>query len=1183
MYFKNLRISGFKSFVDTTEINFEPGITAIVGPNGCGKSNILDSIRWVLGEQGLKAIRCNQMEDVIFNGSAQRKPIGMAEVSLTINNEAKVLPIDFSEVTVTRRLFRGGESEYLINKALCRLKDVQELFMDTGLGTDAYSIFEQGKMDFILNSKPTERRSIFEEAAGISKYKFRREETLRKLEATEQNLLRINDIVLENRRQINSLERQAKKAEKFRQLKNELEQLDLKLGQFKVRAMSSELAGLQEVAKNLQGELHRIELASYEKENEQKAGQEKLRKVQDYLSELQKDIYLASSQEQSLQTQKEVSREKINNLDNKRQETFRLIEVTKVRAQQLKELLETLKEQDLVLTAQIKQDEESSDKCQQEISASKAEIERLNQEKNRIAAEVTELRQKQFSAKNEIVRTEQSIRHEELEINRFTLEVNKVKEKRDQGDVFINRLSLEDEACQQQLDQIEAKSKDLQEQLSRLEQVLTTLETMLEQLRKEYVTTSSKLEFLEQMESSQQGIEEGARNLLRTPPDQLKDVFRVLADVVSVDADKEKVLEVFLGPKLQALLTDDAEMVWSAMMYLKEKKLGRAFFVDPEFLKTFSPKENLPEVILQSSGVLGCLRDFVKVEEDYKPIVEGLLGETLLVEDLEKARIILHGATAPLSIVTLNGEVLRQDGIVEGGLFAPVHGGLLSREREIRNLKQESERLQRAILDSEGEQAKTLTQAKALEEELNALKANQQETQILVAKLEKEKSLGLEQKQKVGEEETVLLAGIKEAKGRSARLSEQISEYQQSLLELGNQESGLLQMEHDALNKLQQAEAHYTNLGKTLSAMNIHLAQNQEKKAAVMKEREEKVRQGDEVEQQLNDMNVFINESKASRDQIEEMIGKLEQEQEKLRNNKQKKEEKLKEEEGLKDQVAEELVAIDNEVVAMRKNKEEVQRQLQEEKMKVEKLTWNVEQLTGRLKAEYNWSEQDFQAFEENYSLESNETRVNELREKIKDLGEVSQLAIEEYDELSKRLTFLEEQQKDLVESKASLLKLIQQINANSRELFKDTFEKARQNFKEIFTRLFNGGEADITLVEGEDVLEAGVEIMARPPGKKLQSVSLLSGGERALCAIAILFSLFLVRPSPFCVLDEVDAPLDDANVHRYTRLLEQFLKTTQFILITHSKLTMEIADVLYGVTMQEQGVSKIVSVKFKE
>ena len=1197
MRLKKLEMHGFKSFVDPTVVKLDPGITAIVGPNGCGKSNVSDSIRWVLGEKSAKALRGSKMMDVVFNGTEERKPSGMAEVTLTFDNEDRKLPSDYAEVSVSRRQYRSGETEYMINKATCRLKDISNLFADTGIGTDGYSVLEQGKMDMILSSKPMERRSVFEEAAGITRYKTQRDEAGRKLAATEDNLDRVNLIVSEVKRQINSLERQAKKAEKYRELKEEMDALQSRLLVKEYRARLERQNQVESILREINQEADDIEASLREKEGRSSELQLTLTQDEEALSSASEAVHRLETQAAQADRQLEVNRTQIGALKDRVERAKKDAEAFRLRQSELNGELESSKNK--VSDAQRRLSTLAT-----ELQALEAELNNKTESRLKLSEDSQKLQQKGL----DLVNRRSEVRGEGEAIQgKLSIVEERSKQLREE-------LLADKEALQQAGQVVEEATKAVggkQEEVKSLQGVLGGKYSRSQYLEKSFQEKETRIsdmqvalsslegrrKLLEELAKALEGFEAGPKALLlqgKKDGTQFANV-QSLSQKVKTDPKFETAVELALGRQLQLILCGSPEEARLAIAWLKDQKAGRATLMP--FGHEVNVSRDFPSELLAETGVLGVLADKIQSEEGLRPLVEWLAGSHLLVEDLDAALNLRTRLPKHTVAVTLAGDMVHAHGMITGGSQDTASRGLLGRDRELSEMHVEMSGLRDEIAIKEKERDTLREEFKRLKSEIESDSTNLKDVQIEIAQLEKEASSRREDQRRRTQEHEDKQRAISEADAQANGYRSRAKELEALLGKMAAEEQSLQSQQEAALDSIEKARMGEKDLQAAVSEKRVNQAQI---KQGLENDQSSVQRLVSEVENQGNQARMRDQEAanaETERDKLDTENRGLEQKLKSLYEQKDEAQSSVTKAAETKTSHQAEMSALEKELKESRRKFGELGDQRHTRQMEVQEIKLDRGKINETLMREYNLNmdndqQEDLNLEEEvsedgkpqSLSEEEQAERVADLKTRLTNLGVVNPAAAEEYRELEQRHSLLVGQVEDLKKAKNDLQKVIGKINQTTQERFQETFDKVHENFKQVFRMLFGGGEAKLILHEdpnGEE--EAGIEIVARPPGKRQQNISLLSGGERSMTAIALLFSLFQHKPSPFCVLDEIDAPLDDANIGRFTQMLTEFGKISQFIVITHSKITMEKAAALYGVTMEERGVSSVVSVRFKE
>ena len=1219
MYLQSIELVGFKSFAPKTVLRFHRGVTAIVGPNGCGKSNILDAIRWVLGEQSAKALRGGEMADVIFNGTDTRQPHNMAEVSMTFSECEQELGVEWNEVCITRRVFRDGKSEYLINGTPCRLKDIHQLFMDTGIGRSAYSIMEQGRTAQLLNSRPEDRRAIFEEAAGITKYKSQKKEALRKLEYTESNLLRVSDIIKEVKRQIGSLQRQAGKARRYQSLMEDLRVLDMHLSHrtyLDLERSVSEVAEQVEKSADARA-LHEHEIA--EQEIEVAAAREQLSSLdaetEEARGELQTLRNRIFSGESRIETNTERcgefremalrSRADIDAMQLRIREQESEIEQTDAQLTSLLDILRAEEESLLAGTARLTQAQQERAGAEQ---AAESLTGRLHELENRLTDVRGEL--STAGARRDAERQRVLQLREQASLAGLALTTASTRAAQTESALASTRQSLESAGLEL------AQAQQGHDTAQNERQVA---ESEWNSACKQLADRDSRLEILLQLEREGEGLGEGAQAILRgldRPEFFQAGIIGTLASLIEVPATEIPAVEAALGAASRAIVFKDADMAKEALQTLREAVQGRASVLAGDLFPVAGPRTTqLPE------GSLCWAADAVRAAGSVNTVITRLLDGVVIVADLETA-FRLKRLHPDLAFAARTGEFLARDGVAQGGATGEASGSALLRrsqiaalEREVETLREESSRLS---LVREGALA-ALESAIIRQRDAREHLGN---TQGLLAAAQADHLLASRELENVRDRHESLDAEIGALDQDLIRLEEQIAVRQQQLEVAGTELSAARDERSASASRISLLRDAETAAASDLSEARLRVATERQRQDALSRQRapmearlrefaetiaarerdiathEERVRsleaestglaesvalwkqESTEADARVAELGIRRSELQAGVEALEIALRGARKNLSDLQDTRSRNEVRLAElrlrAESIRDHVSRryqfDLAGFEPDRYALLKavlsQKEKERRAtLPESEGEPAAEVKALEAVSGPMPAEIPW--------------ERIEMVVAELTERVDSMGPVNLDAIQEYDELEERYTFLEQQNTDLINGKAELLEAISRINKTTRELFTETFEKIRVNFLEMFTQLFGGGKANLLLMDDSDPLESGIEIIASPPGKKLQSISLLSGGERTMTAVALLFAIYMVKPSPFCVLDEMDAPLDESNIGRFIKLLDRFIGQSQFMVITHNKRTMSRADTLYGVTMEERGISKLLSVKF--
>jgi chromosome segregation protein len=1174
MFLTKLELQGFKSFVDKTELHFGDGITGVIGPNGCGKTNVSDAIRWVMGEQSARQLRGDSMEDVIFTGSPKRKPLGLAEVHLTLENNRGILPTEFSEVTVSRRVFRSGLSEYFINRTPCRLKDIRDLFFDTGMGSHAYSVIERQMVDHVLSDNSGHRRFLFEEAAGITKYKARKKETLNKLDATETDLTRLNDIVFEIERELRSLARQVGKARRYQRLRDEIRALDLRLTAGRVESLRKEQAegheAWQEEAVRREGvsaELDALEAALSERkltllelERELTTAQGGLRDREEARTQAEHQMVLLRERAAGLTRRADEAAEEAARLRERLAEVGARESESQRRLAELREAREQAQREGVTAEAGLSEVENelrqrrsvAADRRQLSLDLFSAEAEKRGA-CERIRERQGSLRERRDAAESR--RTELEQRHADL--GRVT----------EAADRKLAGLNLELDETRRMVGEAEAAIAELTARLEGADRTLSAL-------RQEAAAADSRLATLLELKRNYEGVSEGVRALLGDQ-DRSPGLLGMVADVLEVPARYLDALEASLGEAAAFVLAEGREALETGLDRLRTRGEGRATLVDLSSL-TAGPLPVCPS----GPGVVGRASELVRCAAPHRALVDRLLGAVVVVEDRAAAARWAQQSEGGLRFVSLDGEVWERGRVRAGH---PVRsGGLLHREMEIRDLSGRLAELQLAVEGQQREREALAGRHGTAQQDRVAAQAELDARRSAREAMTAEREAAARESQWAASEAQGLRAEVAafdaevESLGRARSQAEaDLNEFQRQVESARMQAADLDGAVHELERRREEAAARAHALHERLLGLSNEMGDSETQWARAEQTRREleaalAVRVDDAtqsrarvagIEAELAGLNAGLTGLLDSEGQQRERVVAL-----------QKRFLALKEEVG----------ADEDRARRKRFEQTELGELLHQIELRRVQAKGELGLIFERLRTEYQMDPETWspEPAPDGFDPQLAERDLNAGRERLKGLGAVNLLALEEYRKKRERHQFLVQQRADLTNAKAQLLEAIEKINTTASQLFLETFAKVQEHFRGVFKTLFEGGDAELR-TQGEDPLECEIEIVAKPRGKHLQSISLMSGGERALTAIALLFAIYLVKPSPFCLLDEVDAPLDDANVERFLRLLRRFSDKTQFIVITHNKQTMEAADRLYGVTMQELGVSKLVSVRF--
>lgn len=1228
MYLQSLELFGFKSFAPRTVLQFHRGVTCVVGPNGCGKSNVLDAIRWVLGEQSAKALRGGEMADVIFSGTDSRAALGMAEVSMNFAECEQELGVDWNEVTVTRRVFRDGSSEYLLNKTPCRLKDIHNLFMDTGIGRSAYSIMEQGKIDQILSSRPEDRRAIFEEAAGITRFKSQKKEAFRKLEATEANLVRLDDIIKEVKRQIGSLQRQAGKARRYQTLLAELRV-------FETHSAQRQWENYDRQRREGSEELASIQSRQSELESDLEAGESALAVQRSALGEMEEKLETARRSVGDLRT-------RISNHESR-------IVFNRERISEFEGLTDRYR-------AEVAASRERLQVAENTLREADAELERIT---GALAVELRNMEEKQAAAGALTVRRSdaesalQALGHEiqrhEHRVSTLRGQLSGLAQQRDGAEARLGILRAELDQLQMVVARCEASlgeargrlmenERNLEEraaQLSALEgdlrlsqMALATSEGDLRQLERSVSEKQSKRDVLKALVESGEGFNAGTQAVLRglDNPDFFKPAIQgALAQFIEVEPEYIAAVEAALGANLQAIVMKDVRIAEDVIKTLASRKWGKTVLALSEFDRAFDHVEN--EQLVLPEGALGWLVHKIKARPEVQRLIERLVNFTVLVPDVETAVRLFP--RKGWMMVTLRGEVLTGDGMLHGGLDASEgSSSLLERKNEIQSLETDLVEMRSQLEYRTGRRNHLAAEIERLQAQLEEAREARQTAQLNVSTLRGE----------ISQVERELSDARRKAENMSGEQAAAEARFQEALVRVEGLEAEVFEVlgqidqrqarRQELQGELEVCRAEESEVVSQLNELRVRVATERQRHASLHHQRQP-------MEARVLELQETIAQREADISDYEGRASAAASESVEIQTNLEVLHGRVNEAEGILGSLLGERAAMAsqveeeaNELRARRAALSALLEQRSRLEIRIGQVGMKADSIEEHIRKRYQLEISDFER--DTYSLrvayrdaikrqrsgggspagegeevvreesagdsDSNdllsaeayeldwarvEVMVRDIDDRLQSMGPVNLDAIQEFEELEQRYQFLEKQQNDLLNSKTELMEVIARINETTRQLFAETFQKIRTNFQEMFGELFGGGRADLILSDEKDPLESGIEIIAKPPGKQLQSITLLSGGEKTMTAVSLLFSIYMVKPSPFCVLDEMDAPLDESNINRFIKILDRFVGQSQFVVISHNKRTIARADALYGVTMEEHGVSRLVGVKF--
>lgn len=1181
MYLKSIEIHGFKSFANKIKFEFHNGITGIVGPNGSGKSNVADAVRWVLGEQKVKQLRGSKMEDVIFAGTENRKPLGFAYVAITLDNSDHKLDVDYEEVTVSRRLFRSGESEYMINGTQVRLKDVNELFYDTGIGKEGYSIIGQGQIDQILSGKPEERRELFDEAAGIVKFKRRKNQALKKLDDENQNLVRVQDILAELERQVGPLEKQCEKAKKYLLFKDDLKKYDVNMFLVEMEDIKNRLSDLD---KKLEIATSDMNFSNEEFENIKK----QYTKLEADLEEINNSIEAKKTMStdtvlkiEKLEGRILVLKEQINSAKNN--EEFIATRVNAISsdiAQKEKNLTELCKEKDdneNVIQETIK----SQSEITTDISVIKEEIENFDKEIAEHKAEIIEILNSKSMIKSKLQRCDtllEQINIRKSQLNQKLIEFQSEKENQESK---IEELKAELDKVNDSIDELNKTVSEYRNDLNDLRVENSKITKSISENQERYHKSKSNLEALKNITERYEGYGNSIKKVMELKENK-KGIIGVVADIIKVEKKYEVAIETALGGNIQNIVTDTETTAKEIIEYLKKNKYGRATFLPLSSMTKKTGFNN--EDVFSDKGVLGLACDLVEIKKEYEGVTKYLLGKVVVVDTIDNAIALERKYRYSLRIVTLEGEYLNIGGSISGGAFKN-NSNLLGRRREIeelenklKDLKNEKENLDKNLIENR-------SKTSVLNDELDKINKALQEQNIAKNTLELNLKQAKDRKNNIDTEYQEYTAESGNIASEIGNINNNSLELNKELTNVEDRNSELEELIKQKSNNMDSINAKLVEKTSLLEEINIEISSLKQKHEFLCEKIQNSNNQisdlKNELEQIKNNSSENNNEISARIETIDgitkeieegrKLIEKLNLEIEDLKNAKEKQNKDHKEFFDKREELSSRITQLDKEIYRLNSQKENLQ---EKNETKINYM-WNEYEITYR-----NAIELRDESLNDKAELRNS---IANLKRQIKELGDVNVNAIEEFKEINERYQFMKEQHEDLMRAKENLLKIIDELEVGMRKQFKEKFAEIQVEFDKVFKELFGGGAGVIELTEADDILDAGINIISQPPGKKLQNMMQLSGGEKALTAICLLFAIQNLKPSPFCLLDEIEAALDGSNVIRFAEYLHKLTENTQFIVVTHRRGTMGCADRLYGITMQEKGVSALVSVDLLE
>ncbi|WP_214629291.1 chromosome segregation protein SMC [Paenibacillus agaridevorans] len=1185
MFLKRIELAGFKSFADKTEMEFVTGITAVVGPNGSGKSNISDGIRWVLGEQSAKSLRGGKMEDIIFAGSDARKAVNYSEVSLTLDNGDGALPLEYNEVTVTRRVHRSGDSEYLINKQPCRLKDITELFMDTGIGKEAYSIIGQGRIEEILSTRSEDRRGIFEEASGIVKYKSRKREAQKKLDETEQNLLRIHDLVSELEDQVEPLRKQSEKAVHFKALKEELKTKEISMYVHNIETVHRAWSEATDKLEKLQEEQLKLSTVVSKHDAHLEQDRQQLREIELQLDELHASMLQLSEDVEKCEGYGEVLKERKRNLENNK-----------------RGLEESIAVQDARIVALTQEEADFRSKAAAlELSLADLRVKLAAEESNllgvaggavvdaeeKLKSELLDVLSAMAQTRNEIRYAAQQQETLQRRMERLNDDESKWTEQQAR---LEERKAVLEKGLQSTLTALENARNRMLEETEGSKAVASGLDEVMAAIRKweqRLDSHISRRDTMKEMQDALDGFMQGVKEVLkaaRRGSGGIAGVHGAVAELIRVPQRIEVAVETALGGALQHIVMEDERSARAAIGFLKQRQLGRATFLPLDVIRGRMVPEHDRRSFQSEDGFVGVAAELVGCDERYQAIVNNLLGNVLLAETLEQANRIASRCQYRFRVVTLEGDVVNAGGSMTGGSLQKRGASLLGRGRQIESLNAEIKEAETTVAQLKAKLSDLRKEQSIRSQNVEDLRAQAEKCRIDEQGIRSELQQVKSEEKLLTEQRSMSASELTSQSNEREQLSKMAKEAEERLEGLVNDEARLQEAIRMAEERRKASESAKEELQVQLTDLKIAVAKTDQEKMS-FEDQANRVRSdiGRAKQELANLRSVSAQQEEELVRHSEESVAQIAQLND-LRIRKTNCAEQTDLKRAARAHRITELDKGESETKEQRAQLRVVEDAMRQTEIALNRQDVELDNLLRKLSEEYELS---YELAKEQYpvpeDVQGTQVEVRELKRKISSLGEVNLGAIEEYERVKERYEFLSEQKNDLIDAKTALYQVIKEMDDEMSKRFRTTFEAIRKHFVVVFGKLFGGGRADLVLVDPDRVLDTGIDIVAQPPGKKLQNLQLLSGGERALTAIALLFAILQVKPVPFCVLDEVEAALDEANVARFAQYLREFSGLTQFIVVTHRKGTMEEADVLYGVTMEEGGVSKLVSVRLEE
>ncbi len=1182
MLLRKLEAYGFKSFAEKTEMEFKPGITAIVGPNGSGKSNISDAVRWVLGEQNIRNLRGNKMEDVIFSGSAKRRPLGVAEVSLVFDNSDGLLPLDFSEVTITRRVFRSGDGEYFINKAPCRLKDIHDLLLDAGLSRESMTVISQNKIDEILNSKPEERRLLFEEAAGIVKYKNRKKEALRKLDDTEQNLTRVQDITAEIETQLGPLAESAARTACYNELYAEQTACQVTLLLHKLTAAEKNLESVTLEQAALADEELKVSTRLTVAETDKERFVDRLAELDENLRDAEAALAQTATELERLDGKSAVLIERINQERKNRERVAQDIERLEKEKAENRARLDEWQANHAAKNAR-------AEELRAALAGQDAALQQIVSDIAAVESKLDAAKDETFAHLQELVTQKNALRTLERDRDsQHAREMQLLKERESyagqhqEAGQSLDSVQWEKQALDQDITATDTTVADLVARKQALEARLAENTAAEARLSGELGQLASRLKVLSDMQEEYEGFGRGPKSVLKSDRPWRQGVHGAVAEVITVRDPHVIAIETALGGALQHIIVASDDTAKAAVEHLKAHNLGRATFLPLNTIKPAKPRDN-EIAAAHAPGAIGFASGLVECEPRFRPIIDYLLARTVVAADIDAALKIARTAAFGVKIVTLDGQLVNPGGSITGGSVGRREASFLGRSGEIAALRETKAALETDLAARRRDKTALAAEIAALDEKIASAQGRRRTLEVRKAELAVHAEKTGQEIKRLDLAIATLDAELAACRSEAAAIAVRIADVTAAVAAMEARDAEHKNRVAAWQDELKKLQADRDNLSAALTDSKIKLSALEQEVNAIAISCEQYKQADGRLARQAEAL-------RADGERIGEEIARAEADLAAIAHAKEILAAEKAAREQSRDAILKDKLAIlakqsklDREVKDLRRRQNASQARLHELDLLAAKYGYEVANCNEQLRDHYNLDREQAQAIFRPEDPEFLAARADELAADIEALGPVNPAAIEEYARLKERYQFLRTQYDDLTEAKEYLLTILKDIDATMAKQFKAAFLKINEHFGDLFVRLFGGGRAQLELADPADILGTGIEIIVQPPGKKQQNLALLSGGERALTVIALLFAFLSYRPTPFCVLDEIDAALDEANVQRFSEFLQDYSRSTQFVVVTHRKGTMEAADVMHGVTMEESGVSKLISVKFMD